>query len=85
MIKTISKQTDTILSLSLNRIILNSELNGDNSFFYGIFHILTLNLYALSGSSLNFSFWYRTIDMSNKSLGVDGRGLGWHELGMDPN
>ena len=85
MIKTISKQTDTILSLSLNRIILNSELNGDRSFFYGIFHILTLNLYALSDSLLNFSFWYRTIDMSNKSLGVDGQGLGWHELGMDPN
>ena len=23
------------------------------------------------------SFWYRTIDISNKSIGVDGRGLGW--------
>ena len=26
--------------------------------------------------STNLSFWYRTIDMSNKSRGVDGRGLG---------
>ena len=32
----------------------------------------------------DISFWYRTIDMSNKSVGVDGRGLGWHEVGMDP-
>ena len=23
------------------------------------------------------SFWYRTIDISNKSIGVVGRGLGW--------
>ena len=30
------------------------------------------------------SFWSRTIDISNKSIGVVGRGLGWYDLGMDP-
>ena len=55
---------------------------------FGNFHTWTLNLGVLFGSSLSFSFRYRTIDMSNKSQGVDGRGLGWHALGMnrmDPN
>ena len=30
------------------------------------------------------SFWSRTINISNNSIEVDGRGLGWYDLGMDP-
>ena len=32
-----------------------------------------------------FSFWYRINYVIKKTEGVVGRGLGWHELGMDPN
>ena len=31
------------------------------------------------------SFWCRTFDISEKSVGVVGRGLGWHGFGMEPN
>ena len=31
------------------------------------------------------SFWYRINYVIKKTKGVVGRGLGWHELGMDPN
>ena len=32
-----------------------------------------------------FSFWYRINYVIKKTVGVVGRGLGWNEVGMDPN
>ena len=34
---------------------------------------------------ITISFWYRIVDISEKSVGVVGRGLGWHGFGMEPN
>ena len=50
-----------------------SELT-KNQFRDGCYHVF-----------LNFSFWYRNIDVLNKSWGVAGRGLGWRQLGSIPS
>ena len=44
--------------------------------------IYKLNFY---NPKIPISFWYRIVDISEKSVGVVGRGLGWYGVGMEPN
>ena len=79
-----------------DKILFQSQLTHYSHFHFqndSEFHVLQkfksqiqkFNINSVSGSWKHFPFWYRTIYMSNKSWGVDGRGLGWYEVGMDPN
>ena len=44
--------------------------------------IYKINFY---NPKIPISFWYRIVDILEKSVGVGGRGFGWHGFRMEPN